>query len=58
VYLLDYISSNYHLFRSMQHDLADQHFRTYEEIKNDLMNGMLQRTNISLYCGIIAFLKI
>ncbi|KAG5321401.1 MOS1T transposase, partial [Pseudoatta argentina] len=26
--------SDYHLFRSMAHSLADQHFRSYEEVKN------------------------
>jgi len=30
----------------MQHDLVDQHFKIYEEIKNDSMNGLLPRTNI------------
>jgi len=30
---LDYALSNYHLFRSMQRGLADQHFKIYEEIK-------------------------
>jgi len=25
----------------MQHGLADQHFKTYEETKKDLMNGLL-----------------
>jgi len=32
-YSSDSASSDYHLFWSMQHDLADQHFKTYEEIK-------------------------
>ncbi|GFX98187.1 mariner Mos1 transposase [Trichonephila clavipes] len=27
-------SLGYHLFRSMTHGLADQHFRSYEEVKN------------------------
>ncbi|GBP77246.1 Mariner Mos1 transposase [Eumeta japonica] len=26
--------SDYHLFRSLAHGLADQHFRSYEEVKN------------------------
>ena len=26
--------SLYHLFRSIAHGLADQHFRSYEEVKN------------------------
>ena len=33
-YSLDVAPSDYHLFRLMAHDLADQHFRSYEEIKN------------------------
>jgi len=30
-YSLDVAPSDYHLFRSMAHGLADQHFRSYEE---------------------------
>ncbi|EGI62185.1 Mariner Mos1 transposase [Acromyrmex echinatior] len=33
-YSPDVAPSDYHLFRSMAHDLADQHFRSYEEVKN------------------------
>ena len=33
-YSPDVASSDYHLFRSMVHGLADQHFRSYEEVKN------------------------
>ena len=33
-YSPDIAPSDYHLFRSMTHDLADQHFRSYEEAKN------------------------
>ncbi|KYM90521.1 UPF0293 protein C16orf42 [Atta colombica] len=33
-YSPDVAPSNYHLFRSMAHGLADQHFRSYEEVKN------------------------
>ena len=32
--LEDIAPSDYHLFRSMAHDLADQHFTSYEETKN------------------------
>ena len=32
-YSLDVASSGYHLFRSMAHGLAHQHFRSYEEVK-------------------------
>ena len=34
LYSPDVAPSDYHLFRSMAHGLADQHFRSYEEIKN------------------------
>ena len=33
-YSPDVASSDYHLFRSMAHGLANQHFRSYEEVKN------------------------
>jgi len=33
-YSLDVAPSDYHLFRSIAHGLADQHFRSYEEVKN------------------------
>ena len=29
----DVAPSDYHLFRSMAHDLAEQHFRSYEDVK-------------------------
>ncbi|GFV95855.1 mariner Mos1 transposase [Trichonephila clavipes] len=33
-YFPDLAPSDYHLFRSMAHGLADQHFWSYEEVKN------------------------
>ncbi|CAG9567641.1 unnamed protein product [Danaus chrysippus] len=33
-YSPDVAPSDSHLFRSMAHGLADQHFRSYEEVKN------------------------
>ena len=33
-YSPDVAPSDYHLFRSMAHDMADQHFRFYDEVKN------------------------
>ena len=33
-YSPDIVPSDYHLFRSMDHGLADQHFTSYEEAKN------------------------
>ena len=32
-YSPDVAPSDYHLFRSMAHDLAEQHFRSYEDVK-------------------------
>ena len=32
-YSPDVAPSDYHFFRSMSHDLAHQHFRSYEEVK-------------------------
>ena len=34
VYSPDVAPSDCHLFRSMAHGLADQHFQSYEEVKN------------------------
>jgi len=34
LYSPDVAPSDYHLFRSMAHGLADQHFQSYEEVKN------------------------
>ncbi|GFW32652.1 mariner Mos1 transposase [Trichonephila clavipes] len=34
LYSPDLAPLDYHLFRSMAHGLADQHFRSYEEVKN------------------------
>ncbi|GFT49524.1 mariner Mos1 transposase [Trichonephila clavipes] len=34
LYSPDHAPSYYHLFRSMAHGLADQHSRSYEEVKN------------------------
>lgn len=33
LYSLDIASSDYHLFRSMAHGLAEQHFYSYEDAK-------------------------
>jgi len=54
VYSSDRASLDYYLFRSMQYSLVDKHFKTYKEIKNGSMNGLLRRTNIlrNFYCQI------
>jgi len=46
--------SDYHLFRLMQHGLAEEHFKTYEKIKK-WFDGLLQRT--FFYCGIYLLLE-
>jgi len=38
-YSPDVAPSDYHLFRSMAHGLADQHFRSYEEEKIGSIRG-------------------
>jgi len=47
--LPDCVPLDYYLYRSMQYDFADQHFKAYKEIKNDSMNGLLRQI---FYCGI------
>jgi len=42
-YSPDVAPSDYHLFRSMAHGLADQHFRSYEEVKMDRFMDSLKR---------------
>ena len=39
----DVAPSDYHLFRSMAHGLADQHFRSYEEVKNWINSWIAKR---------------
>ena len=42
-YSSDVAPSDYHLFRSMAHGLADQHFRSYEKVKNWIDSCSLKR---------------
>ncbi|KAG5316905.1 MOS1T transposase, partial [Pseudoatta argentina] len=44
-YSPDVAPSDYHLFRSMAHGLADQHFRSYEEIKNWINSWIASKDN-------------
>ncbi|EGI62906.1 Mariner Mos1 transposase, partial [Acromyrmex echinatior] len=37
-YSTDIAPSDYHLFRSMAHSLSEQHFTSYEDIKNWINN--------------------
>ena len=39
-YSPDVTPSDYHLFRSMAHGLADQHFQSYEEVKNWVVDSL------------------
>ncbi|UYV84120.1 hypothetical protein LAZ67_X001233 [Cordylochernes scorpioides] len=43
-YSPDIAPSDYHMFRSMTHGLAEQHFTSYEEAKNWVMFGSPQKT--------------
>jgi hypothetical protein len=51
-YSPDCAPSDYHLFRSMQHGLADQHFKTYEEIKKWLDEWIASKDEHFFYRGI------
>ena len=44
-YSPDIAPSDYYLFRSMAHGLADQQFRSYEDIENGLIRGQSQKMN-------------
>lgn len=44
--LSDIAPSEYHLFRSMTHDLADHRFRSYEETKNGRFLDSLNRPGV------------
>ncbi|GFT73441.1 mariner Mos1 transposase [Trichonephila clavipes] len=45
LYSPDLAPSDYHLFRSMAHGLADQHFRSYEEVKNWIDSWIASKDN-------------
>ncbi|KAG5314516.1 MOS1T transposase, partial [Pseudoatta argentina] len=51
-YSPDVAPSDYHLFRSMAHDLADQHFRSYEEVKNWIDSWIVSKDDQFFRCGI------
>ncbi|GFW09816.1 mariner Mos1 transposase [Trichonephila clavipes] len=54
LYSPDLAPSDYHLFRSMAHGLADQHFRSYEEVKNWIaIRGSLQKMTSSFNAGFV-----
>jgi len=51
-YSLDVAPSDYHLFRSMAHGLTDQHFRSYEEVKNWIDSWIASKDDQFFRCGI------
>ncbi|GFW69541.1 aromatic-L-amino-acid decarboxylase [Trichonephila clavipes] len=52
LYSPDLAPSDYHLFRSMAHGLADQHFRSYEEVKNWIDSWIASKDNQFFQFGI------
>ncbi|GFX71822.1 mariner Mos1 transposase [Trichonephila clavipes] len=52
LYFPDLALSDYHLFRSMAHGLADQHFRSYEEVKNWIGSWIASKDNQFFQRGI------
>ncbi|GFW32898.1 mariner Mos1 transposase [Trichonephila clavipes] len=52
LYSPDLAPSDYHLFRSMAHGLADQHFRSYEEVKNWIESWIASKDNQFFQRGI------
>ncbi|GFW65690.1 mariner Mos1 transposase [Trichonephila clavipes] len=51
-YSPDLSPSDYHMFRSMTHGLADQHFRSYEEVKNWINSWIASKVNQFFQRGI------
>ncbi|GBP63531.1 STAM-binding protein-like A [Eumeta japonica] len=45
--------SDYHLFRSMTHGLADQHFRSYEEVKNLIDSWIASKMTSFINAGFV-----
>ncbi|GFW91220.1 mariner Mos1 transposase [Trichonephila clavipes] len=52
LYSPDLAPSDYHLFRSMAHGLADQHVRSYEEVKNWTDSLIPSKDDQFFQCGI------
>ncbi|GFX83155.1 mariner Mos1 transposase [Trichonephila clavipes] len=57
LYSPDLAPSDYHLFRSMAHGLADQHFRSYEEVKNWIDSWIASKDNQFFQRGIRTMLE-
>ena len=56
-YSPDVAPSDYHLFRSMAHDLADQHFRSYEEVKNKIDSWIASKDDHFFDAGFVRYPK-
>ena len=56
-YSPDIAPSDYHLFRSMTHGLADQHFRSYEEVKNWIDSWIVSKDDRFFLRGIRMLLE-
>ncbi|GFU65146.1 mariner Mos1 transposase [Trichonephila clavipes] len=52
LYSPDLAPSGYHLFRSMAHGLADQHFRSYEEVRNWIDSWITSKDDLFFQRGI------
>ena len=50
-YSPDIAPSDYHLFRSMAHGLSEQHFTSYEDIKNWIDNWIASKDEAFFQCG-------
>ncbi|EGI68513.1 Mariner Mos1 transposase, partial [Acromyrmex echinatior] len=51
-YSPDIAPSDYHLFRSMAHSLSEQHFTSYEDIKNWIDNWIASKDEAFFQRGI------
>ena len=56
-YSPDIAPSDYHLFRSMAHGLADQHFRSYEEVKNWINSWIASKDDQFFQRGFVRYPK-
>ncbi|EGI68253.1 Mariner Mos1 transposase [Acromyrmex echinatior] len=56
-YSPDIAPSDYHLFRSMAHGLSEQHFTSYEVIKNWINNWIASKDEAFFQCGIRMLLE-
>ncbi|GFX33518.1 mariner Mos1 transposase [Trichonephila clavipes] len=53
LYSPDLASSDYRLFRSMAHGLSDQHFRSYEKVKNWIDSWIASKVNQFFNAGFV-----